>query len=394
MFRNKTRNLLLSLVILFSQALAVNSTNVPLFNEFPNLKEKVGHVSLATLPTPVHKLEKLGTAIGASNLYIKRDDLSGIPFAGNKMRKLEFLFGDALKHEAIGVLTRGYAGSNFTCATAACAKQLGMPCTCLHIPQIPTAYLHRNLLLSLYNNAQLQLCSTSAEMDKVMMQKNKDFKEKTGRCLYFIPSGGSNDIGTIGFINAALELKNQIDQGLMPEPDYLYVTLGSCGTAAGLIIGAKIAGLKTVIVPICIEPDDTPNQHKKKLEGLIQKATALLHNYDETFPLMEKIPDEIVINHDFAGPKYAFITKEDHAAVKLLFDLEQIKIDGTYAGKTFAAMLHDITTKNLKEKVVLFWDTFCQGSFEKQIKTVDSKNLPEGYQRIFAMPLQPLDQGV
>src|SRR5579862_8787556 len=102
--------------------------SIPLFDAYPTLKEKIPYIKLGNFPTPIKKLENLGHYLGAKNLYIKQDNLSGDLFGGNKVRKLEFLLGAAEKLNATGVITTGGAGSNHVLATAAYAKKLDMIC--------------------------------------------------------------------------------------------------------------------------------------------------------------------------------------------------------------------------------------------------------------------------
>lgn len=366
---------------------------MPLFSTYPNLKQTVAHTSLGGFPTPIQKLTALGTLIKTPHLYIKKDNESGIPFGGNKIRKLEFLFGDALACDAKAVLTRGYVGSNHTCATSVCAHKLGLTCICMHLPQMPTAYLRRNLLLSHLHGAELNYFKGSGELEKTMHIKNRAFKDQNGQYIYFIPSGGSNELGTIGFVNAAFELKQQIQQGLMPEPDYIYVAVGSCATTAGLMLGIKVAGLKTVVVPVCIEPEDFVGQHAQKVANFYKLTSLFLHKRDESFPLLEIDPADVTINHAFVGQGYAAITPQAHDAIALLQQTEGIKLDGSYTGKAFAGMLDDIANKNISQKVILFWNSFCSGDFADTIKDVDYKKLPQEYHRYFQCALQTHDQG-
>jgi 1-aminocyclopropane-1-carboxylate deaminase/D-cysteine desulfhydrase-like pyridoxal-dependent ACC family enzyme len=371
-----------------------NALDIPLFKTYPKLKEYVGHVHLGNFPTPVQKLEKLGALVGAPSLYIKQDNKSGSLFGGNKVRKLEFLLGDAVKNNAKGILTMGFAGSNHTCATAIYAQQLGLSCVCLHLPQMITSYLRRNLLLSQHYGAELHLFRNSGQRDKAIHEINKTFRQTNNMSLYLIPSGGSNELGATGFVNAVFELKEQIQQGLLPEPDYIYVALGSAGTAAGLILGAKAAGLKSTIIPICIEPDDMPKQHEKKLLQLITMTNKTLHRCDESFPLITMTPDQISINYDFIGQGYAYISPEAFDSINLMLTSENIKLEGTYTGKACAAMLNDIVHKGIKDKVILFWNSFGAGEFADIIKDADYTKLPSEYHPYFKIDLQPNDQGV
>jgi len=373
---------------------------IPLFWAYPRcikprypVLKPIPYVSLGKLPTPVHKLETLGKLIGASNLYIKRDDLCG-EIGGNKVRKLEFTLGEAVAYGAKGVMTWGFAGSNHTCATAFFCNKLGLECHCMHLAQPVTAYLRRNLLLSKYFGADLTLYPTAAVREVAVYQKLRKFKsENKGGEFVFIPSGGSNEVGAIGFVNAAFELKEQIAQGSIPEPDYLYVAIGSCATTAGLVLGLKAAGLKTQVMPINIEHDEEMHEHEKKFTMLFQLTNSLLHQQDSNFPLFELKPEDVVINHNFIGEGYAIVSQPAKDAINLLQQTDGIKLDGTYTSKAFAAMLDDIQTKNIGDKVILFWNTYTAGDFADITSKVDYKDLPKEYHPYFQAPLTANDPG-
>lgn len=128
---------------------------LPRSGYFPLLRDKVPYVSLGEFPTPVEKLDRLGEDIGLDHLYIKRDDLSGKVYGGNKIRKLEFLLGHALRTEVKEVLTFGFAGSNHAVATAIYAQQVGLKSISMLMPQPNAYYLRRNLLMSHYCSAEL-----------------------------------------------------------------------------------------------------------------------------------------------------------------------------------------------------------------------------------------------
>lgn len=369
---------------------ATTDPSIPLFRSYPRMGS-VKHVTLGNFPTPIKKLETLGALIQTPNLYVKQDNLSGTLFAGNKIRKLEFLLGEAVGSKAKGVLTWGFACSNHTCATAIYCHQLGLPCICMHLPQLPTSYGRRNLLLSQHYGAELNYFRGPGERELATFERAKKFKEQTGGELYFIPSGGSNETGAIGFVNAAFELKEQIAQGLMPEPDYLYAALGSAGTTAGLILGLKAAGLKTKVVPICIEPDDYTDQHRREMVSIIEQTSKRLHKADRRFPLVTMKPEELDIPFDFVGAGYAHVSNEAHQAIELLQQTENIKLDGTYTGKAFAGLLHDLATKDIKNKVILFWNSFCSTDYSEITKTVDYHQLPQIYHHYFEATLQTND---
>ncbi len=391
--------------VLFLAAIALEgkaeqSSFCPLFESYPALALSIPHRCLGNLPTPIHKLEKLGTLLGASNLYIKRDDLSGNPFvgnfSGNKVRKLEFLLADAIAKGHRGVFTRGYAGSNHVCATSLYAKVCGLDCVCLLGLQRITSYLRRNLKLDYYWGAE-QHFFADYEDEKLRNEEIARIDDlyyyKTGTRLYKITSGGSDVVGTLGFVNAAFELKQQVDAGLLPEPDYIYVTMGSCGTAAGLMLGLRAVGLKSVLVPICIEPEENPT-HAAKLIMLATGANDNLIKADPTFPKIALMEQDFAVSFDFVGDGYAAISPQAYDAIKLLWETEGIKLDGTYTGKTFAALLHAVETDDMKDKVILFWNSFCSGSFDDIVSKIPYTALPKEFHFFYEMPLEEGDQGV
>jgi len=366
--------------------------SIPLFDAYPTLKEKIPYIKLGNFPTPIKKLENLGRYLGAKNLYIKQDNLSGDLFGGNKVRKLEFLLGAAEKLNATGVITTGGAGSNHVLATAAYAKKLDMICYGLLNPQNITSYLRRNLLLMHHYGAKIELFPTRAAATVGILAVDKEYRKVMGHSLFLIPRGGSDEIGCLGFVNAAFELKEQICAGILPEPDFIYIPRGTMGSSVGLILGLKAAGLKSVVVPVTDEPYQDP---VKNMVQLFQETNKFIRTQDPTFKEYKLTPEDLAWLHtDFSGAHYAEITPQAADAIKFMYDHENIKLDGTYTGKTCAAMLYDLQNKNIKNKVILFWNTYCSQNFEEITKTINYKDLPEEFHHYFETDLQPLDQGV
>jgi len=375
------------------------SKELPLFNKFPELFSQLPHQMLGSFPTPVKKLEKLEKLTGFNNIYIKQDSLSGAKsysekiqyFGGNKVRKLEFLLADALKSEAETVVTVGAAGSNHALATAVCSLMLDLNCIIMLTPQKNASYVRRNLLMDLYYASEIKAYASEAQRTVDIFNTSREYILDDKKSPYFIPVGGSNEIGAIGFVNAAFELKEQIEKGELPEPDLIYVTAGSCGTAAGLILGVKAAGLKSKVVAVRIS--ETHESKAKAISTIISETNQYLNKLHSSFPIFEITESDYRIIDDFAGEKYAKITVEAAAAIKLLKLSENIQLDGTYTGKTFAAMLADIKKSELKDKKVLFWNTYCAGDFEDITKNMDYHDLPKLLQGYFNVPVQDLDQG-
>ncbi len=364
-----TKYLLLGLGIIGMQI----SANIPLFERFA-LLQQLHYVQLGDWPTPVEQLQHMGNYLNNAQLYIKREDLSGKLFGGNKVRKLEFLLADALKQNHKTVLAYGGIASNNITSVAAYAQQLDLQSIAFLMPQPVTRNLKRNLMLDVAYGCSLFECPfdrelTPQELQAFLQEKNLDPNP------YVIPMGGSNKIGIIGWVNAAFELKQQIDQGILPEPDYLYITMGSLGTAAGLLLGLKATGLKTKLK--IVQVTDSKKYTKEKLCILIQETNTLLHSIDSKFPLFEWDKDEFDINTQFFGGAYARTTPQAELARDLFLRIENIILDETYTAKTAAALIMDCTLQVFKPTdTVLFWNTYCSQEFSDVVQGISPHNMP------------------
>ena len=370
---------------------------IPLFDCYPRLQDALDYVSLAELPTPVQKLDHLGVNLGIADLYMKRDDLSGKVYGGNKPRKLEFILGDALRSGASQVMTFGAAGSNHALATAIYAKQVGLKCISMLMPQPNARYIRRNLLMGQHYGAELHLCGAELESARNMplayMATTYQLLRHTlkdGRFPRLIPPGGSSPLGTIGFVNAALELRDQVAIGQMPEPDYIYVACGTLGTAAGLTLGLRAAGLNSRVVAVRVTSGSLVNV--AGMTKLINKTNSLLHSLDASFPEFEFPAEDIDIRHDYFGRRYALFTKEGMEAVSMAKEYEGIKLEGTYTGKTLAALVDDARQGRLQGRSVLFWNTLNSRDFSDTVSGLDYHDLPHRFHRYFEEAVQPLDR--
>ena len=362
---------------------------IPLFERYPSLQEKLPYVTLADLPTPVQKLDRLGAEIGVEQLYIKRDDLTGKVYGGNKVRKLEFLLGDALDKNAREVMTFGFAGSNHALATAVYAQQVGLKSISMLMPQHNAAYVRSNLLMSFASGAELHHYPNYNLLRIGTKYQILRHRIKNGEKPRIIPPGGSSTLGTVGFINAALELREQIDRGLMPEPDCIYAAMGTTGTVAGLMIGLKIASLKARVIPVRVV--DYKFISEKRLAEHYLETAAFLKSLDSSFQNIELSDRDAEVECGFLGDGYACFTEAGMAAVKCAAESEGIKLDGTYTGKTLAALLRDAEKGRLRDRVVLFWDTLNSRDFPETAASIDYHRLPRQFFRYFEEDVQPLD---
>lgn len=363
-----------------------------LFNKFSLLKNSINYISLCDLPTPIVKLHNFGNHVGCKNLYIKRDDLCGKNYGngfrfygGNKPRKLEFLLADAKQKGAKTIITYGCAGSNHASATAVYAKELGMN-SILMLKNQPNSFVVRhNLLLDNYYSAQLKFFPNN----KVRSDAAEEILKKD-KYAYLIPTGGSTPIGALGFVNAAFELAEQIKNGQIKEPDFIYVATGSCATTSGLLLGCKAAGLKSKIIGICVEPEEEKDEFLLNIKKLFVSANELLNKADSSFEIFDFPGENLILNKKFVGAGYGLFIPETVDVVKLFKNLENIKLEGTYSVKPVVALIDDAASGIIKDQTILFWNTYCGIDFSYLTNYYDYKNLPVEFQKYFEEEVQPL----
>ena len=297
--------------------------------------ESFPRVSLGIFPTPIHKLENISRLLG-TNVYVKRDDLTGLGLGGNKTRKLEFLLADAKAHGAEIVFTTGGAQSNHAMLTAAAAGRLGMKAILILKKRGVTGRVGNQLLEHLMGT-DVRFVDTDdyadiyAEMDRV--------GNELGKPYYKIPCGGSNALGALGYVACAKEIS---DQGM--RFDHLICAEGSGGTMAGLALGAKLflPGTKVYGMMVDTDPFDVVTPR------LMREAAALLEA-DVT------VSDSDFTLRDMCGPGYAIASAAGNAAVSLMAQREGIFLDPVYTGKAFAGLLEMAAEgRFLPEDKVLF----------------------------------------
>ncbi|MBR3474407.1 MAG: D-cysteine desulfhydrase family protein [Oscillospiraceae bacterium] len=276
-------------------------------------------VTLGVFPTPIQKLENISRLLH-TNVYVKRDDLSGLGLGGNKVRKLEFLMADAKEKGAELVFTTGGAQSNHAMLTAAAAGKLGMKAILILKKRGVTA-CKGNQLLEKLMGTEVRFVDTDdyadiyAEMDRV--------GTALGLPYYKIPCGGSNALGSLGYVSCAREIRDQSFR-----PDYLICAEGSGGTMAGLSLGAKLFLPGTKVFGMMVDTD--PFDHITP--SLMREAAALLAADVE-------ITEDDYHLRDMCGPGYAVASREGNAAVSLMAEREGLFLDPVYTGKAFAGLL-------------------------------------------------------
>ncbi len=283
-----------------------------------------GRVHLALLPTPVQPLPRLTKQVGGPNFFVKRDDLTGAPLSGNKVRKLEFSLQEALDQGADTVITCGGVQSNHCRATAIAARRLGLkPILFLRgeRPAVPEG----NLLLDELVGAEIRYI-THEQYKGV-----EDLMEQAaGANGYILPEGASNAIGSFGYVRAIEEIAAaSLEDGI--HYDFIVHACGSGGTAAGLIAGKKIRNLRAQIVSVSI--CDDAEYFTKKIRTIL---TGMVESYGVRFD-----PESIEINilDGYKGRGYALNTPEELAFIREMARLEGLILDPVYSGKAFRGMV-------------------------------------------------------
>lgn len=303
---------------------------------------------LACLPTPIMELKRLSAKLGGPKILIKRDDLNGLAFGGNKTRKLEFLIGEALAHNADSVLTGGAAQSNHCRQTAAAAAVAGLDCHLVLGGEEPE-FATGNLLLDRLLGATVHWSGSSRKGEKIPIVA--DQLRAQGKRPYIIPYGGSNEIGAVGFVEAAAELAAQSDGRALGITHIVFAS-SSCGTQAGMALGARLFMPKVAVIGIRIDKDETDLPFEEQLPK-IANATAERIGVDERFTR-----GDFQIRDQYLGGGYGVVGDLERDAIKLLASTEGIILDPVYTGRAMGALIDLIQRGEFtKSDCVLFWHT-------------------------------------
>ncbi len=304
---------------------------------------------LAITPTPLEKLKDIPLIPSGYKIFIKRDDLTGFGFSGNKVRKLEFLACEALKKKADALITCGGFQSNHVRATALVSAQLGLK-SFLVLFGDETPQIDGNLLLDKLCKAEIRVIPSNeyGNVDRIMEEISEELKSK-GRNPYIIPEGGSNPLGVWGYIRASFEIKKQIVK-LNLKTNTIITALSSAGTYCGLFLGAKLSGWKTEVVGINVR--FLPSYPAEKIYSLLEKT---ISQYRLKIKFSEK---EIKIIEGYVGKGYALNTKEELEFIKVFISQTGMLLDPVYTGKAMFGFL-DLLKKGefSKNKDVIFLHT-------------------------------------
>jgi len=306
-------------------------------------------LGLATLPTPLEAMTRLTTHLGGPRLWVKREDMIGLGFGGNKLRKLDYVLHEAIARGADTIVSGGVVQSNSQRQVAAAAAKLGLVC---HLavyhgrltPPTPEYESSGNAFLNRLFGAHLHDVPWTGDRNTAIRTLVGDLQAQ-GHKPYFVPYGVSNALGALGYATAIAEIEAQAARSGFRPAAIVHCT-GSAGTQAGLIAGAAVALPHTRIVGIDIDAE--PARVRADVVAFAQAASDLLGvGFDETAV-------EVVAGH--AGPAYGVPHDATIAAIRLAGRLEAIALDPVYSGKALAgliALIHEGRWRNDEDVIFL-----------------------------------------
>ncbi len=287
----------------------------------------------AHLPTPLEPLSNLTKLLGGPNLYIKRDDCTGLATGGNKTRKLEFLIADALDKGADTVVTHGAVQSNHVRQTAAAACRYGLGCAAV-LERRVEGYGDQydstgNVMFDRLFGAELRYVDAGTDMDGACLSLAQEI-ETQGKKPYVIPGGGSNTVGALGYVDAALELLQQANSQSL-RIDRVVVGTGSAGTHTGLVTGFEGANAGIDVLGICVRRPKEPQEAAvHKLVTATADKLGIKGGIDKS---------RVIANGDYVGEGYGYPTEGTIEAIDLLAKQEGILLDPVYSAKAMAGLI-------------------------------------------------------
>jgi len=300
-----------------------------LHERFPALAETLPHIVLSERPTPVRELAGLG-------VWVKDDGAFGAGgWGGNKVRKLEWLIPDARRRGRRSILTFGGLGTNWGLATALYAREHGLETALALVDQPIDDHVSAQLGRLEASGARIYRTRTkprTVAMLPWLIVRNA----RGGRPPYLLPAGGSSPVGALGYVEAALEIAAQVEDGSLPEPAHVVVPVGTGGTAAGLALGFQLAGLRTRVVGVVV--NDQLRLDAPVLARLARRSAKLLERRGARLGRLRLEPDVLDLTRDQIGAGYGHPTEAAARATALAAE-EGLALDPVYTAKAMAGLL-------------------------------------------------------
>jgi len=296
------------------------------------LMEKLPRLTLASLPTPLQEARRLTATLGGPRIFIKRDDLTGLALGGNKTRKLEFVMAEAKRKSADVIITTGGSQSNHACLTAAAGCKLGMEVILVLFSGAHTEN-QGNLLLDTTFGAEVELVKGGVADQSVVQDKIEKLVaalRSKGRKPYVVPVGAFTPLGTVGYVKAASEICEQLKEKRLTA-QHVFVTVGTGGTMAGLLLGAKYFEAPFHVVGVNIGFKKERITHST---ADMANETAKLLDMDVTL-----MPEDVTIYDEYMGNGYGVPTTQCIEAIRLVAQTEGIILDPVYTGKAMSGLI-------------------------------------------------------
>jgi D-cysteine desulfhydrase len=329
-------------------------SELPLVRRFPGLAA-LARIPFVEVPTPVEALHPHGIETDA--LWVKRDDRSGPLYGGNKPRKLEFVIGAAAARGSRRLVTTGGIGTHHGLATTLLGRTQRMTTTLVLVPQPLTAHVQEQLAAILAFGAEIRfargVASAAAQVAAALARSAARGERPT-----FVPTGGSSALGDVGFVSAAFELAEQIEAGALPAPREVFVPVGSGGTLAGLVLGAKLAGLGARWIGVLVTDILPPSP--RRLARLARATLRRLRGADPRIPEVALAPDDFEITRAQLGAGYGAPTQAARAAAAAC--APALRLDEVYTSKCMAEVLARLRDGRARGPV-LFWHTYNSVDF-------------------------------
>ncbi len=307
------------------------------------ITNKLNRIHLAHLPTLIEPLPRLSAHLGGPQLFVKRDDQTGLATGGNKTRKLEYLVADALAQGADTLITPGAAQSNHARQTAAAAARIGLRCILVLRQPVTGDAPQGNWLLDELLGAEIRWAADKSQVMPLMAAVEKELRAQ-GRKPYPIPYGGSNPVGACGYVRAMEEIAAQ------GQFDYVVFASSSGGTQAGLVVGARALNYAGQVLGISV---DEKVEDLKTAVAKLATETALHLGLGFHFE-----PNELAINANYLGGGYGIMGKLEREAIHLAAQLEGLLLDPVYTGRAFGGLIDLIRQGTFnKNQRVLFVHT-------------------------------------
>lgn len=315
----------------------------PLLHErFPGLAASLPHLALSERPTPVRELPGLG-------VWVKEDGAFGAGgWGGNKVRKLEWLIPDAQRRGRRSILTFGGLGTNWGLATALYAREQGLATALALVDQPIDAHVEAQLARLHASGARIHRTRTKARTVAALpwlLARNAS----RGRPPYLLPAGGSSAVGVLGYVEAALEIAAQVEDGSLPEPTQAVVAVGTGGTAAGLALGFQLAGLRTRVLGVVV--NDQLRLDPPTLARLARRSAKLLERRGADLPPLQLGPEMLDLTREQLGPGYGHPTAAAGRAAELAA-ADGLALDPVYTAKAMAGLLALRAERRLRDPVL------------------------------------------